>query len=145
LGVAGLLILLGVAATLWQRDSHVAAPVAAPALRTDAAPAAQANAGAASREEKVVVDYTLFSTVEFAENTQVVTGWKFASSTSKAPELQYCYVRINTGSAEDRTIHLIQRGASGEVEETTAREVMKAKLPQLNYESALQKCRWFPG
>jgi hypothetical protein len=149
LGIAGLLILLGVALVLWQQKRQEAAPVAAaPSVVFPKVPGldqgAQANGSGTDEAVKVVVDYTIFQTVEVSESVSVITGWHYPSNRSTVPDHQYCHVRRRTAEAEYNIVHIKAMGV-GENSYETTKTVFKQKLPDLNYENTMAKCRWFSG
>ncbi len=150
LGIAGLLILLGLAVVLWQHERKEAAAVdgetfpSANVAELDRRGGSRANQGGEDEPVKTIVDYTIFQTVEVAEGVNVTTGWNYASSRSKAPENQYCYVKIRTDKGEDRSVYISMAGP-GQAREEMPKLAFAQKLPDLSYESTLRKCRWFSG
>lgn len=90
----------------------------------------------------VVIDYTLFATVPVTETLDVVTGWRFAKSTDKKPNYQYCYLRTpeNFGS---RTINVAARSESEQLIKQASPSTFSGVVLQIDYETALAKCRWF--
>ncbi len=149
LGIAGLLILLGVALVVWQQKRQEPAPVAAaPSVVFPKVPGldqgAQAEGSGENETAKVVVDYTIFQTVEVSDSVSVSTGWHFPSNRSTVPDHQYCYVRRYIAEAENSSVHIKSVGVDQGGHEMT-KAVFKQKLPDLNYESTMAKCRWFSG
>jgi hypothetical protein len=99
---------------------------------TTAPPPVQA---AASPQNKVITQYTIFKTVAF-DKGQVVTGWNFANSNQISPVLQYCYYSEQSGDLVQVRTEL---GANGAMMEN-----LKPR-PGVDLIAAFDNCVWFSG
>jgi hypothetical protein len=148
LGVAALLTLIGVSLVMLCQQPNATAPVENNPSAPPGWPVPQPPSGGT---EKVVINYTLFTTVDVAEGIDVVTGWDFAKSTDNKPERQFCYLRTPEKFGT-RNINLAHRSESGALIWQTSpsafdsfiREI-HGLIGEIDYETALGKCRWFPG
>lgn len=124
--------------------NSVERPVFPKVAGLDQAEGSQAGGGRENEAAKTVIDYTIFHTVHVSANVRVTTGWNYASSESRTPEEQFCYVAVAAGQAEDRTFY-IARTEGGRIMEQSTRHNFGQKVPDLSYEDALKQCRWFSG
>jgi hypothetical protein len=97
---------------------------------TTAPPPVQA---AASPQNKIITQYTIFKTVAF-DKGQVVTGWNFENSNQISPALQYCYYSEKSDELVQVRIDLGRNGAM--MENFTPR-------PGVDLIVAFNNCVWF--
>jgi hypothetical protein len=90
---------------------------------------------AASPQNKVITQYTIFKTVSF-DNGQVVTGWNFDNSTQINPASQYCYYSERSDELVQVRTELGRNGAM--IENFKPR-------PGLDLTAAFNNCVWFSG
>jgi hypothetical protein len=143
LGVAALLALIGASLVVLCQQRNAAAPVES-GSRDLPKPPIGAPVLPTPGPEPVATNYTLFTTVRVAEGVDVVTGWKFANSTDEKPDNQYCYLSIPQDLGT-RDIHLAQLSESGALVRQSSPSAFSSVVREIDYETALSKCRWFPG
>lgn len=140
LGVLALLTLIGVSLVVWQSRE--------PTRITEGAgvppkwPTGVAEPRPPSGPEKVVTNYTLFTTVRVVEGVDIVTGWNFGKSTDDKPEFQYCHLRT-PDELGNRLIGIAQRSQSGALIWQASPSTFNGIAREIDYETALSKCRWF--
>jgi hypothetical protein len=84
----------------------------------------------------------LFTTVEVDEDVDIVTGWNFASSTYDKPNHQYCYLR-KSQELGSRQVDIAWLGEAGRVIERSSLAGFTSIVREIDYATALTKCRWF--
>ena len=99
---------------------------------TTAQPPLQA---AASPQNKVITQYTIFKTVSF-DKGQVVTGWNFDNSNQIDPASQYCYYSEKSDELVQVRTELGRNGAT--IENFKPR-------PGVDLIAAFNNCVWFSG
>jgi S1-C subfamily serine protease len=52
--------------------------------------------GTTDSEEGITVNFTIFKTKNLNDQTEIVTGWNFASSKQNSPDFEYCYMGTGT-------------------------------------------------
>jgi hypothetical protein len=90
---------------------------------------------AASPQNKVITQYTIFKTVSF-DKGQVVTGWNFDNSNQIDPASQYCYYSEKSDDLVQVRFELGKNGAM--IENFKSR-------PGVDLIAAFHNCVWFPG
>ena len=84
--------------------------------------------------DAIKTEVTVFNEVSFGEGS-IVTGWRYASGSSKAPTTQYCYYNQNRPDGSEQKINV----ALNRIPQAGARKF----IPDLD--AALTKCVWFGG
>lgn len=143
LGVAALLTLIGVSLLVFCQERESTAIAESNAGVLPNWPIGVTQPFPSSASEKVVTNYTLFTTVQVAEAVDIVTGWNFGKSTDDKPAMQYCYL----STPEEfgiRRIDLAQLPQSGGLIKHASPAAFNGTVRGINYETALTKCRWFP-
>jgi hypothetical protein len=147
LGVAALLTLIGVSLIVLCQQRSAIAPVE---NSPSAPPKWQVPQPPSGGTEKVVTKFTRFNTAR-GEGLNVVTVWNFDKSTDDNPESQYCYLE-SPEEVGSRKIELARRSQSGPLVPQTSASVFNRFVREIHgvageidYETALGKCYWFPG
>jgi hypothetical protein len=143
LGVAALLTLIGVSLVLYQQRKPTAIAESGPKDLPNW-PISVPEPSPASASEKVVTNYTLFTTVHVVEGVDVVTGRNFSKSTNDKPDVQYCYLSTPQEFGT-RRIDLAQLSQSGAMIRQASPAAFNGTVKEIDYETALSKCRWFSG
>jgi hypothetical protein len=82
--------------------------------------------------DAIKTEVTVFNEVSFGQGS-IVTGWRYASGSSKAPTAQYCYYSQTQQDGSEQRINV----ALNRIPQTAARKLIP------NLDAALTKCVWF--
>jgi hypothetical protein len=142
LGVAALLTLIGASLVVLCQQRSATAPAVnnpSPPPKPPMLPDPPSPPGG----PEVVINFTRFNTVRVAEGVDVVTGWKFDKTTDEKPVYQYCYLR-RPEEFGTRNIDLAGVSECGALVMQTTSSTFNGYVRDIDYETALSKCRWFP-